>query len=229
MIRHCAPAASVAGETGQVSAVIAKSPGSAPPKAMLVMLSGVAPVLVSVTVFAGLVVPTGSLPKFSLAGVNSTNVPEPETVTVCVWPPPLSLTDIDPVAAPAAAGVNVAEMVQVAPAASVAGEIGQVLVWAKPVPLEVMLVIVRVVLPVLASVTVFAGLVAPTSTSPKFSRVGVRLTTVPVPVRETVCGLFGALSVTVIAPVRSPGFVGSNVTLIVHDAFTVITGEQVLV
>jgi hypothetical protein len=44
----------------------------------------------------------------------------------------------------------------------------------------------------------------------------VRLATVPVPARLTVCGLVLALSVTVSVPLDAPSCVGVNVTLIMH-------------
>jgi hypothetical protein len=48
--------------------------------------------------------------------------------------------------------------------------------------------------------------------------VGATADAVPVPVSDIVCGLFGALSVRVSAPVRVPAAVGVNFTLIVQLA-----------
>ena len=55
---------------------------------------------------------------------------------------------------------------------------------------------------------------------PKAKLVGERLTSgaIPVPVRVTVCGLSGALSVNVTVAVRVPAALGLNVTLILHWA-----------
>jgi hypothetical protein len=63
-----------------------------------------------------------------------------------------------PVLIPAAVGLKVTEIVQLAPALTV---VPQVLVWEKS-PLGVMLEMVRVTVPVLARVTICAALVVPT-------------------------------------------------------------------
>ena len=88
-----------------------------------------------------------------------------------------------------------------------------------------MLVMLSVALPILFSVTVWGALVAPTAWLPKARLAVDKFTTgpaadVPVPVRLTVCGVFAALSVKVIVPVRVPVAVGVNVTLIVQLAPT---------
>src|SRR5579863_7799572 len=103
------------------------------------------------------------------------------------------------------------------------------------VPVTPMLVIFNTALPVFVSVTVWAGLVVPTCW-PTNVRLGVdRLTTgagggVPVPVRETACGLPAALSVTVTEAAREPVAVGVKVTLIVQVPLLAATElPQVLV
>lgn len=53
---------------------------------------------------------------------------------------------------------------------------------------------------------------------PKFKLVGEKETTVPTPVRATVCGLFGASSTTLSLPVCVPALVGVKTTLIVQLA-----------
>ena len=54
-------------------------------------------------------------------------------------------------------------------------------------------------------VNVLAALVPPTAVLAKLALAGVNVACgVPVPVRATLCGLFGALSVMVTAPVRVP-------------------------
>jgi hypothetical protein len=74
-------------------------------------------------------------------------------------------------------------------------------------------------LPLFFSVNVLAALVPPTAVLAKLALAGVNVAcTVPVPVSETVCGLVGALSVIVTAPVRVPSCVGVKVTLNLHLA-----------
>ena len=52
---------------------------------------------------------------------------------------------------------------------------------------------------------------------------------VPMPVRLYTCGLFDALSVKVMLPVRVPVAVGLNVTLIVHVPAAATKDPQLLV
>jgi hypothetical protein len=89
-----------------------------------------------------------------------------------------------PVLVPVAVGLKVTLRVQLALVARLAP---QLLVWKKS-PLTVMLVMLRVALPVLLRVTLWALLLIPTSCAGKVKEVGKRLTTgaVPVPVRLTV-------------------------------------------
>lgn len=66
----------------------------------------------------------------------------------------------------------------------------------------------------LCSVNTFAALVVPTVCFAYVALTGVSLAwTLPVPDRDTVCGLVGALSVKVRVPVRVPRAVGVKVTL----------------
>jgi hypothetical protein len=99
---------------------------------MLLMVSGALPVLVSVTARNALVVPRIWLPKDNEVGVRLTAgaVPVPVSPTECGLPVALSFTVRVAERAPVAFGVNVTEIVQLAPAASVAGLSGQVEVWA---------------------------------------------------------------------------------------------------
>jgi len=78
--------------------------------------------------------------------------------------------------------------------------------------------IVRVVVPTLVSVTVFARLVVPVATAPKLKLVGESFAVVPIPDRLTFCGLPEALSVTLSIAVRVPDAVGLNVTLMLQLA-----------
>jgi hypothetical protein len=94
--------------------------------------------------------------------------------------------EIEPVSVPAASGVNVTLIVQLA------GEgpsvFPQVLVWAKsPLAGEIVMGVDKV--PVFLTVTSLAALVVPTACDGKVSVVGVAVTTTvpafPVPVRPT--------------------------------------------
>ncbi len=101
---------------------------------MLEMVSAALPLLVSVTLCAGLVVPTAWLPKLRLvddrltAGAELVLVPLPDRPTDCGLPLALSVIVTAAVSVPVAVGVKVTLMVQLAPAARVAVEIGQVFV-----------------------------------------------------------------------------------------------------
>ena len=83
-----------------------------------------------------------------------------------------------------------------------------------------MLVMLKLALPVLLKVTVWAALVVPMVRLPKVRLVAERPTTAavpaPVPVKLTVCGLPLASSRMLTAAVRLPAAVGVNLTLIVQ-------------
>src|SRR6266851_1778712 len=86
------------------------------------------------------------------------SVPFPDRVMDCGLSEALSEIVMAPARAPVRVGVKVTVMLQGAPAASVAaGATGQVLEAAKS-PLALMLLMARAALPVLVSVTIFAGL-----------------------------------------------------------------------
>jgi len=97
---------------------------------MPVIVNGAVPELLSVVLCDALVVPTGCDEKVRLVGVRVTAgaVPLPVSGTVCGLPVALSVTEMLAVRLPVAVGVKVTEMVQLAPAASVLGLSGQVLV-----------------------------------------------------------------------------------------------------
>src|SRR2546421_4983123 len=127
-----------------------------------------------------------------------------------------------PARVPVFVGGNFTWTAQRAPAAS---EDPQVPEPAKAKsPLIVRLLIVSVAFPVLLSVTACAALAVPTVWFPNVKEVGERLTTgavlvePPVPVSGIVCGVFGALSLSVTAPVRVPVAAGVKFTLIVQLA-----------
>jgi hypothetical protein len=82
-----------------------------------------APTFETVKTWAGLVVPTVWLPKLKLAGVKLATVHVPVRVTSCGVPAALSATAIVPVTVPFAAGLKATEIVQLAPAARLAGQL----------------------------------------------------------------------------------------------------------
>jgi hypothetical protein len=149
------------------------------------MLKAALPVLVTVTVWAVLVLLTVWFPKARLRGERLTTgagslVPVPDKLMVCVLPAVpllLSVTISVPARAPVAVDVKVTAIVQLAPAAT---ELPQAFVSAKSpalVPVTVMPAILNAVLPVLVSVTVWAALVVLTVWSPKERLPGAMLAT----------------------------------------------------
>src|ERR1035441_9703894 len=215
--------------------VCAKSPGLGPLSAMLVIVRAAEPVLLSVNDWDALVVPTFWLVKVKLPEVSDTTgtpTPVPERVTVWGDPAALSVMVTDAPRLPAAVGVKVTKMLQLPPAATLAP---QVLVCAKSpglVPVTARLLIRRVAVPVLLSVTDWAALVVPT-----FWLANVRLpavsdtigTPTPVPERVTVWGDPAALSVMVTDAPRIPAAVGVKVTKMLQLPPAATLAPQVLV
>lgn len=152
-------------------------------------------------------------------------VPVPVSGTVCGLPAALSVMVKVPARAPSAVGVNVTLILQFAPAASVAGLIGQavapVLVSAKSLGAGMeMVLIVRGPVPVFVSVTICAVLVVFSCWLPKARLVGASITAgvgfAPVPVSKMFWGLVLSLSVSCNVAVSAPTTVGLNVTLTVQ-------------
>ena len=173
--------------------VSAKSAESVPVMAMLTPVKFVVPVLVKVMTCAGLVVPWFWLPKVRLVGERLTPGPSPVPVrlTVCVLPVTslvLSVIINDAVRVPGSAGVNVTLIVQLPFGASVLPQVVVRVKSPESVPVTTWLAMVKVPVPVLLRVTVWAGLVVPTFWPVKVRLVAVRLATgaVAVPVRLTV-------------------------------------------
>ncbi len=139
--------------------------------------------------------------------------PVPLRLTVCGLPAALSATLRTPVRVPEEVGVNVTLRVQLAPPAT---EPPQLLVCAKS-PLALMLVMFRLELPGLLSITVCDGLVVPTGSLGKLRLDGDKLAPgplkTPVPVRVKVCGLLAAPSVKMRVPFLVPAAVGVKVTV----------------
>jgi hypothetical protein len=109
----------------------------------------------------------------------------PDSGTVCGLPEALSVIVRFPVRAPTCVGVKVTLIVQFFPAASVLPQ-GFVLVVRAKSPLVAMLLMFRVAVPLLVSVTVFAAAVTPTTTLPQAKEVGDRVTAGPPPLAFTV-------------------------------------------
>jgi len=81
-----------------------------------------------------------------------------------------------------------------------------------------MLLMVRLELPVLVSVTGWDVPELPTTWTPNVRLVGLRTGNAPTPVpdNETVCGLFGALSFTLTVPLIDPTLCGSKSTVMLQ-------------
>jgi len=162
--------------------------------------------------------------RFGLVGAtkiesNPERVPVPARLAVCGLPGTLSEMDRVPVRVPSAFGVKVTEIVQLAPAANVLGDNGQVEVCAKS-PEVKMLKIVSGTAWLFFTVKLFAALVVPNTWLPKERLAADKVTEpVPVPLNCAVCGVLVALSLTVSLPVRAPSAVGVKVTEMVQLDF----------
>jgi hypothetical protein len=128
----------------------------------------------------------------------------------------LLVTVTDPVRAPAAVGVNVTLIVQLAPTASV---LPQLFVCAKS-PLAAIEPIVAPVVPLFDSVVDCAAVVEPTTVEANARLAGLALSAgpgaVPVPLRATETAPDTSV-LTVSVPVREPAAAGVNVTVTVQD------------
>ena len=143
----------------------------------------------------------------------------PDRLAVCGLVPALSVTVRVPTLVPKAVGVNVMEIVQLAPAANVPGDNGQLEVCAKSPEAEIPKIVSGTVW-VFCRVMLLPALVVVITWLAKVRLTGDRLTgTVPVPIKLAVCGEFGALSLTVSVPVRVPRAVGVKVTEIAQLSF----------
>ena len=137
----------------------------------------------------------------------------PDRLTVCGLVLALSVTLRVPVRVPRFDGVNTTEIAQLAFAANVLGDNGQVLDACAKSPEVEIPEIVSGTAWLFLTVTLFPALVVPITWLAKVRFAGVRLTgAVPVPLNGAVCGEFEALSLTVSVPVRAPTAVGVKVT-----------------
>jgi hypothetical protein len=142
-----------------------------------VNVSAVLSRLVTVTVFAALVLPTASEPKLRLVGESVTGeLPLPVTLTVCV--PALSVIVRTPEAEPTAVGENTTEMVHEAAGARAAL---QLFVWPNG-PATATLVTCSGPVPLLCTVTLRAVLEVPNNCEEKGKLVGVMVAAGVVPV-----------------------------------------------
>jgi len=158
----------------------------APDTVMPVTFKVALPVLARVIACAALVVPTAWLAKVRVEGEALALVVAivPETATVCGLPVSLSVMVTSAVRVPAAVGLKVIVMEQLAPAATFDP---QLLLWVKSlafVPDSAILVILKVRFPELASVIACAALAVPTAWLAKVRLEGETPATAAVPVPD---------------------------------------------
>ena len=163
------PAAKLPAPTGQLSPVMAKSPGFVPVNATMEKVTGLFPVLEIVTLCAALVVPVFWRAKVRLEGeklrVCVGVCPFPLSPIDCGLPLALSVNEMDALRVPVAVGEKVTVSEQFPPAARLPAPTGHASVaMAKSpgfVPVNTTLEKVTGLLPVLVMVTPCAALVVP--------------------------------------------------------------------
>ena len=138
-----------------------------------------------------------------------------------------------PVLVPTAVGLNTTLMVQLVLAVRL---VVQVVVETLKSPLAEITMLLSVTVWLFRRLNVFGELVVPTVSAAYVALVGVNVAgRTPVPESGTVCGVFVALSVIVMLPVRDPSCVGVNVTLIMQffpaasvlpQGFVLVTGAK---
>jgi hypothetical protein len=179
------PDAATGAEIEQVVPEAAIAKGPVTPIAVKVRLA--LPALVTVTLCAGLVVPTGSDGK---VGADDKLTMAPNPMALKALPlglfQALSVNIRLPEAVPTAVGVKVTATLQV-PAAATGLEVEHVVpeVAMAKGPVVVIALKVRLALPVLVTVTVCAGLVVPTGSEGKVGTVKLIMAPVPVPLKST--------------------------------------------
>ena len=216
--------------------LVANDDALVPLMAMLPMVSAAVPELLSVVVSAPLVLLTFWLPKASELGETAAAAtPTPVPVSATVWVvDALSVIVNVAVLLPAAVGVNVTAMLQLAPTATDDPQLFVVAKLLALVPLRAMLVMLSALEPVLVSVAVCELLVEPTFWLPNPMLVGETLalaTPAAVPVKDTVWleAVLLALSLMVSVAVRVPAAVGENVTEMLQFPPIATLPAQVLV
>jgi hypothetical protein len=164
--------------------------------------------------------------------------PLPDKAIACGLPDASSATCTLAERGPAAVGLKVTLIVQVAFTASVAGANGQLLDCAKSArfaPATPIELIDNTAVPEFRNTTDNAPLVVPTNCEPNTRPDGDNDTpgAVPVPLTATLCGLPAASSVTAILAARLPEADGANRTLIEQVAFTAsvkgVMGQSVVI
>jgi hypothetical protein len=210
----------------EMANALALVPVMASPESVMAVLS----LFVSVTVFAALVLLTPCLPKArAFTEVVASATPVPVRETACGLFVALSAIESVAVMAPVAAGVKVTLILHEVWAAREAPQVFAEMAKALAlVPVMVSPESVMAVLSLFVSVTVFAALVLLTPCLPK-ARVVTEVVAwaTPVPVRETVCGLFVALSAIESVAVMAPVAAGVKVTLILHEVWAAREAPQV--
>lgn len=187
---HFPPAARVALQAFDPEGVAVKFPLAT----RLEIVSVPPELLVSVTVFAALVVPTACVPKDRLAGDAATgSTPVPVTSTNCGLPAPEVAMATLPLVDPVYVGVNVTASVHFADAASAPPQGVAPLPAAENAALPLIEVIVTELPLLLVTVMVFAALVTPMPVDANFSVVGLKVSgtagpPVAVPERPTIAG-----------------------------------------
>ncbi len=190
------------------------------PVVEITMLFSTGPVL-KVNVFGVLVRPTPRFPKLTTLGVSVTlaATPVPVRLAVCVCEPTVPTTSLTlncPVLLLASDGVKVTSMVHSLLAARLVPQVDDDTAKSPVVDIAILF---SGITSLLSKVNVFAALVVLTNCGANVTAAGTRSTpppAQPVPVRPAVCGLSGALSVNVSAPVRGPSAMGVKVTLTVQ-------------
>jgi hypothetical protein len=205
--------------------VCAKSPLACIPLTLIAM----GPAFDRVTGCEALAVPSACTAKLSAPGAafRTAFAPVPVREAVCGLPEALSVMLNVPVRVPVAVGVKVTLTVQLLLTARL---VPQLLVCVKS-PLAVMLAMLAAAVPVFDTVTGWDALLLPSTCAAKVRLLVETVMTgaVPVPVRETDCGLLEALSMTVSVPVRVPLAVGVKVTLTVQLELAATLAPQLLV
>src|SRR5271170_4347832 len=166
------------------------------------------PVLLSLTAFESLS-PMTTSPKLALAGVADRRpiTPVPLSPMANLLSEALLVIAILPVASPVVTGVKWASRLMLCPTESFKGV--ATLLMEKPLPLTLTREMVRLLVPVLLSLTAFESL-SPMTTSPKLALAGVadRRPITPVPLSPMANLLSEALLVIAILPVASPVVTG---------------------
>lgn len=207
----------------QVLAAMVKSEALAPEMAMLAILIGAAPPLVSVTDCSELVEPTAIAVKVNVPGSTLAFAarPVPDNITVCGLFAAESLNVRMALRAPAPDGVKATLTVQFEEEARAVPQV--VPSTTKSVeftPVMEVLIFEIPVAPLLRSVIVCARLVEPRVVAPNESDEGftaaVLAGTMPVPDRKSVAGEWLELSVKITLAWRIPAAVGAKINVAVQ-------------